>query len=63
MTPQLWRRCSPVPSGALASRLSSDDAIARPETTQADTARSVRIDPKFFMMTVEKVCSVKLAGV
>ncbi len=30
--------------------LSSDKAIARPETTQAEMARSVRIDPKFFMM-------------
>jgi hypothetical protein len=43
-------RCSPTARGSRASRPSSDKGRARPETRDAEMARSVRMDPKFFMM-------------
>lgn len=36
--------------GALTAMLSPDDGRARPETTPAEMAMNVRMDPKFFMM-------------
>jgi hypothetical protein len=57
----LMRR-SPIARGARASRPSSEGR-ARAETTEAEMARRVRMDPKFFMMIDVKVRSVKLVEV
>jgi hypothetical protein len=59
---QILTRRLPIASGARASRPSSEGR-ARAETTEAEMARSVRMDPKFFMMIDVKVRSVKLVDV
>jgi hypothetical protein len=59
----IFPRHSPIAKGPRASSPSSDDGTARAETTEAEMARSVRMDPKFFMMRDVKVRSVKLVEV
>jgi hypothetical protein len=49
-SPLLSAKCSPIARGPRASRPSSVVGRARPETTEAEMARSARIDPKFFMV-------------
>jgi hypothetical protein len=54
---------SPIVIGARTSTLSSAPGSARAEITDAEMASSVRMEPKFFMMIIEKVSSVKLVEV